>query len=378
MIPAPLLVTQYQFLAVPDTRSTYIFLAVGAGLVILLTVGGILIARRNRYLDPQQRRRYSRFVFEKMARNIGLAKHHIEYLDYLIRVCKVKQPFLVFSNSGLLDDILRKGIYSLQQNAGIKEEERERRMSHLFQIKQIIERNAKRGIGIKSSNFLKIGQPVVITPAGGAQYQSKVMSNMRDMLACSAPKNESGTALRWPRGTAAKMTFWREGDAGYTFESKVMAYDTIKGVPCLLIQHSKTLRREQQRKFRRSTLNRPCFFYPVHIVEQQAGRKTERKAMVQANRRLLGYLLDISAGGCSITSQYPLKSGSLCKVEFEIDRKQRITIFGKVKRTRGLGVHRGGIMHLMFTTLSSRHLNQIYSYVYDYTSPRTTAITAAH
>jgi len=183
--------------------------------------------------------------------------------------------------------------------------------------------------------------------------------------------------VRWPRGTRVKLSFWREGDAGYGFESKVVAYDTIKGVPCILIQHSKSLRRAQQRKFRRSPLNRPCFIYPVHIVERQEGRTTERKALVQTARRLLGHLLDISAGGCSISSLSPLPAGSLCKLEFEIRRQSRIVVFGKVKRTRGLKSQHGGVMHLMFTTLSSQHLNQIYTFVYGYSPPGSSPHSAA-
>ncbi len=376
MSPWPLLQAGYKFLPTPGTSSiVYVLIAAGV-IVVMLLVGGILSYRRSHYLDPEQRQSFRRSEFERMARGIGLGRQHAEYLEYLIRVCKVKQPFMVFTNAGLLDDILRKGIAFLHQNASITQEERERRMAFLFQIKQIVERNAKRGIGINSSHFLKVGQGLVISPEGGGQFQSRVMSNMRDMLALSAPKSEAGTAIRWQRGTRLKLTFWREGDAGYTFQSKLLAYDSIKRQPCLLVQHSRTLRRAQQRKFRRTALNRPCFFYEVHIVEEQQGRKTVRRAMIQTNRRVLGYVQDISAGGCAISTLYPLAAGSLCKAEFEITRQNRITVFGKIKRVRGLGHHRGGVMHLMFTTLSSRHLNQIYSYVYGYT-PKTPGPAAA-
>jgi c-di-GMP-binding flagellar brake protein YcgR len=366
MIALPLLQAGYQFLPTPKAGSIITVLVIAGIVVVLLAVGGILAYRRSHYRDPEQRQRFRTSEFRRTAAGMGLGQQHIEYLEYLIRVCKVKQPFMVFTNAGLLDDVLRKGIFSLHQDTSIKQDERERRMAFLFQIKQIIERNAKRGTGITSSHFLKVGQGVALSLEGGGQFQSRVMSNMRDMLALSAPKNEAGTTLRWQRGTRMKLTFWREGDAGYAFESKVLAYDTIKGVPCLLVQHSKTLRRAQQRKFRRTALNRPCFFFPVHIVEEQEGRKTVRRAMIQTNRRVLGHVQDISAGGCAIATMYPLAAGSLCKAEFEISRQNRITVFGKIKRVRGLGHHRGGVMHLMFTTLSSRHLNQIYSYVYDY------------
>ena len=162
---------------------------------------------------------------------------------------------------------------------------------------------------------------------------------------------------------------WRESDAGYAFESKVLGYDRIKGVQSVLVHHAKTLKREQQRRYRRSPIHRPCFFFPVLIVPSGSGRRAQKKAVVQNTRRYLGNLVDISAGGCSINSVYPLSTGSLCKIEFELARRQRITVFGKVKRIRKTGF-RSGVMHIMFTKLSSHYLNQIYLYVYDFSPPR--------
>ena len=370
MISGLLLQTSYRFLPTADRRTTYMFILIIGVVVLVLVLGGVIASRR-RSLNSEGRRTFNRSQFQKTARNIGLSKIHTDYLEYLVRVCKVQQPFLLFSNPGLLDDVLRKGIYSLQQNAALKPEDRERRMGLLFQIKQTVERNAKRGAGIKSTNYLKVGQNLTLSLEKGGQYQCKVISNMRDLLAVTLPAGESGGRARWARGTHVRLSFWREGDAGYAFDSKIVGYDTIKGVPCALIQHSKSLRRAQKRRFRRSSLNRPCFFYPVQIVEEQAGRPASRKALVQASRRLLGHLLDISAGGCSISSLTPLPAGSLCKLEFEIRRQSRIMVFGKVMRTRGQQAERGGVMHLMFTSLSSQYLNQIYSFVYGYSSPGT-------
>ena len=96
------------------------FLLISGAVVLVLIVGGVIVSRRRRYMAPEARRKFSRQVFHKMARNLGLSRIHIDYLEYLVRVCKVQQPFLVFSNPGLLDDLLRKGIYSLQQNAALK------------------------------------------------------------------------------------------------------------------------------------------------------------------------------------------------------------------------------------------------------------------
>jgi c-di-GMP-binding flagellar brake protein YcgR len=366
--PPLLLQTSYQFLDQANSRSIWIFVIVLGLFLLLLVVGNAIRSKRSRYLNPDQRRKYNSYVFRKMSRDIGLDKPHTEMLEYLVRVCKVKQPFLVFSNAGLLDDILKKGIYSLEQDRKLSPEQKQARLSTLYQTKQLIERNSKRGVGIKSTNLLKSGQVLMIHPESGGQFPAKIISNMRDMLACSVPKDQASHPQRLKKGARVSVDFWRESDAGYSFTSKVLGYDNIKGIVSLLIQHAKTIRSEQQRKFRRRTLHRPCFFYPVEIIQQGTGRRSVRKAVVQSHQRLLGNLLDISAGGCSITSLSPLKNGQLLKMEFELGSRQRITVFGKIKRSRPQH-HRGGIMHVMFTRLSSQFLNQIYSYVYDYAPP---------
>jgi len=358
---------EYDLMAKSDTRSMWIFMAIILVFLMILIVGRRMSGRGNARLSPEQKRKYNKFVFRRMARDIGLQKSHTEMLDYLVKACKVKQPFLVFSNAGLLDDIIKKGIYSLDHNRDISEEARENNLSLIFQIKQIIERNTRKGIGIRSTNLLKPGQSLVITEESSGQYAMKVVSNMRDMLCLSAPHNKAGHDFRWRKGTRLRAHFWRDSDAGYSFQTKVLGYDTIKGKICVLIQHSKTLRREQKRKFRRRLLAKPCFFYPIQIMEMGAGRKKKRSAVVEQSKRHLGTVADISAGGCSINSLNPLPQGHLIKIEFEIERSARIAVFGKIKRF-GKNQVRGGIMHVMFTKVSGRYLNRIYSYVYSYTS----------
>ncbi len=366
--PLPVLLQSggYKFFQEADTLTIWIFAIVVAVFLILLVFGSLAARRRGRRLSPEQQRRYNRFVFARMAQEIGLQKSQVETLEHLVKACKVMQPFLLFSNPGLLDDVLRKGIYSLQKNPQLSEEEREKSLAQIFEIKQLIERNSKRGVGIRSTALLRPGQRMVIATEAGGQYTTQVVSNMKDMLAAAIPGNASGQEIRLPKGTMLKASFWREGDAGYGFETKVLGYDTVKGVSCLLIQHSKTLRREQRRKHRRRPLERPCFFYPIQIVESAGGGNRKQKAVVQSNQKRLGTLLDISAGGCSISSRNPLPVGNLVRVDFDLERGNTITAYGKVRRFRE-DRQRGRVIHIMFTRVSGQHLNRIYSYVYNYT-----------
>ena len=369
-----LLQTSYQYLGGPGATSTSIIISFAAVLVgvSLLILIAALINRRNRPQTAADAERYSSTVFRRMARTYGLPRAHAEMLENLVRACKVKQPTLVFTSAGLLDDTLKKGLYSLQSARGISEEEREKRATLIFQIKQIVERNSRGGASLKNTTLLKPGQMLTITPQGGSPFASRLISNMRDFLTVSTPQGAAGADTRWMRGTPLSVYLWRDNDAGYSFQSKVLGYDSVKGISCVLVQHSRTLRREQRRRNRRREIMRACFYYPIRIIEVPEGRTIQQRASVERSMRGLGPVIDLSAGGCAIQTLNPLDRGKLIMVEFDINTKAPVRAFGKVvsvRRQKG----RGGSMHVMFTRVSRQHLNRISEFVYNFGRPSTVA-----
>jgi c-di-GMP-binding flagellar brake protein YcgR len=353
----------------PDPNMIIYFAAGLAGVVALLLLGA-LISRRRTPRSAVELQQYSSTIFRRTAKSLGLPETHISMLEDLVRLCKVKQPFLVFSSASLLDDTLKKGLYSLENTRGVTPEERERRRAIIFQIKQLIEGNARKGAELNSTTFLRPGQSLSITPEGAAAFSSKVTSNMKDFLTVSAPAAPAGASTRWKRGTKLSVYLWRDNDAGYSFVSKILGYDTVKGISSILIQHSRTLRREQRRRSRRRELMRACFYYPIRISEPEPGRKGDRKAAVELNMRTLGTVVDLSAGGCAIQTLNPFDKGKLVMIEFDIDRQVPVRTFGKV-----MHVHRqktrGGVMHVKFTRVTQQHLNRISEFVYDFSRPAT-------
>jgi hypothetical protein len=367
--PSNLILLQSRIQYWPEQNVTHIIVGIALILifVVVLIVGGIRAGRGKKSVASQ--RKFNRYVFQRMASNVGLAKTQLESLEKLIRVCKVKQPFLIFSNAGLLDDILKKGIYSVNHNKELSEGDKEKRLNDYYKIKEKLERSSRRGVGITSTNLIRPGQSIVISLPDGTQLQTKIVTNLKRMLVCAIPDELAADSLTWKRGTNIKAHFWRNNDSGYVFASKILGYDSVQGRPTFLIQHSRTLKRNQQRKFRRRPLARSCFFYPIEIVSVGKGRNVRRRAYVQENFKHIGNFLDISAGGCSVNSQAPLERGKLLMIMFEIERGERLTAYGKVRRvTQSKGLF--SVMHIMFTKVTSRNLNNIYSYVYNYVQPR--------
>jgi c-di-GMP-binding flagellar brake protein YcgR len=354
---------------VADGGKTALWVGVVIGAIALLILVGALVSRARRARTPEEMQRYSRHLFRRTAKSLGLTSPQCDTLERLVAAVKVRQPFLVFSSPSLLDDVLRRGLYSIDANREAGEEEREARKAIIFGIKQAIERNARRGSVLRSTHLVKPGQVLAVGPEGGSKFQSRVVSNMRDFMTILAPAADGG---RWPRGTPVDIYFWREGDAGYTFRSKVLGYDNIKGSACVLVQHSKALRKEQRRKAKRKELMRACFYYPVRLAEEGG----QRRAVIEQTLRALGTVVDLSTGGCAIQTLSPFEPGRLVMVEFDIERKTPIRAFGKVKGVRRTGP-RGGVMHVMYTRVTRQYLNRICEFVYDFSKPRTVAEAGA-
>ena len=362
-----LLQTPYDILGGPGgtpTSTIVAFLAVIAGVIVLVLIATI-INRRRAPRAPGQGARFSRSAFRRTAKAFGLPQAHTDMLENLVRANKVQRPTLVFTSPSLLDDTLKKGLYALQSLSGGPPGDKESRAAIIYQIKQIIERGARQEALLESSMLLKPGQVLTITPHGGSSFASRIVSNMKDSLIVATPQGTSGAEVRWARGTPLSVYLRRDNDAGYTFQTKVLGYETVKGVSSVLLQHSKSLRREQRRKNRRREIKRACFVYPVRVAEIPEGRGVQRKASVDKNARGLGTVSDLSAGGCAIETTNPFDKGKLVMIEFDIERKAPIRAFGKVmssNRQRG----RGGSMHVMFTNVTRQHLNKISEFVYGF------------
>ncbi len=332
-------------------------------LAAAFTVPAVLAKQKSGGSKGTQKRKYSRYFFRQMARGMGLDKHHVQSLEALIKAQKVRQPLAIFTHSNLLDDLLQQALMSLENDEQLTDEQRQERTLEYYQIKQLIEKNSKSRIGINSTHFLEPGQILNLITADKKKSASKVVANLSNAVACAVPVQQDAE-VRLASDTRLKVSFWRESDAGYSFLTTVIDYEAIKGTECLLIQHAKSLHRDQQRSSRRRATEQPCYYHAIQIEEAGKGRKKRKKAVLD-QERLSGTITNISAGGCSIGTRTPVNSGQLLKLEFDIEEQGTIALYGKAKRIQQEGA-RTYLMHVMFTKVSANSLNQIYSYVYNY------------
>ncbi len=356
--------TKVTYLQSEDMSGTIIFIVILFLIFILLFIGGRSSRSQNVSRNRKGHIKYSKFAFRKQARKFGLSKIQIGTLEYIIKQYGIKNPFNLFSNSRILDKYLLRAINDVETRS-LAEDIKEAQKLSIYRVKQIIERNAHSKKKFTSSNQLKLNQTLVLIPATGGRFSSRVTSNLKRMLSAQIPFSDKGKEIRWKKNTKVQVYFLKSSGEGFSFMSKVLGYSKVLGVSSLLLQHSNTVKQAQQRRYRRKIIDRPAYFFPINIINTGSARRPLKKAVVESNRAVLGHVSDISSGGCSLNTSYPMKVGELIKIEFDTVEDSKVNAYGKVKQIQKSARY-GTLMHIMFTKISRKNLNRINAYVYDF------------
>jgi c-di-GMP-binding flagellar brake protein YcgR len=338
-----------------------LFVVVIGGLAVLVL--WILVASaKSRSGKPGS---HSKGGFRKQARRLKLTKEQLKLLELIIAETKFPNPIRVLESSSALDKLLRFAMSHLEEQ-DLGAEEKEFRKSVIYGIKQTIEANSSQIKIISSTLSLPINTEVKIRGNDGVTHTSYITSNRQSMVGMELPAGkDSASSYPWGKGEALSVTFIRNGTDVYSYQTKVLGYKTVRGVPSVFTEHGKNLKQTQKRHSKRKEISKPVVMYQVNIMETTVKRKPVRQAVVNKARSLLGSLQDISAGGCSILSRNSLPQGSLVKIDFEPTRGKPVTVYGKIRGTSS-SPPRGKIMHVQFTNVSRKNLNTIRDFVYEY------------
>ncbi len=354
------------FFAEPEPFEMILVGVVFVALIVLGIIGSKVNTRRlDRRSSTTSSPRFSRYSFRRAARRAGLDRRHVRILERVARRQSLADPTRLFTSRHFLDRTIARAVRMLDAE-GIGDAEREERKYELLSVRRALDQVQTGNLDrFERTGQLRSGTSLTLITDDKSQYDCPLLTNSDSFLAVEAPKTYAGETLVWDKGTPLKVTFRGDDGTLYGFRSSVLGYRKQRARHQLFIAHSDKIRSVQKRKSPRREFRRPAYFFPVRVVQSGSGRSAKRQAVVEANRRDLGNIEDISAGGCALRARTALKKGSLIKISFEMERGRPVTAFGKIRGTdRGF---RGSLMHVMFTRVSRDQMNRILSYVYGYT-----------
>jgi hypothetical protein len=116
------------------------------------------------------------------------------------------------------------------------------------------------------------------------------------------------------------------------------------------------------RRYKRIDTNIPVVFYLVTEKEEQAGLKKVKKLSLDSVRHT-GSILDISSGGCAVSTHDPCKTGMRLKLEFKIGRTSGTALVQVLRINQNRS---DNVLHARFLKVSVKSLNAINAFIFDY------------
>ncbi|MFW6313642.1 MAG: PilZ domain-containing protein [Spirochaetota bacterium] len=356
-----LLQQDIEWFAQPDPTQTRITLIVFGGIVVFAIIAAVINNRRSGRGGSSVRSG----GLGREAKKYGLDSEQRKALKDLVRTLGLQNPRRLLTNSAYLNHALRRRMEQLDV-AGIPEAERERQKSLLFTVKRSVQNAASDVKVLPSSRHIRVGRPIHVRARDKSTHDSLVASNVHNGLGIEMPYARRGSRTSYAKGTPLHLSYVDENDRLYTFQTRVIGYNNSRDASIMFVEHVSNIHQTQKRRSPRREYDRACYFFPVTVLTTGRGRKQKTQAFVNKNRRIFGRIEDLSGGGCSIRTQVPLPKGDILKIDFETADGSPISVYGMV---RGVDRHRarGRLMHIKFTRVSRKHLNQIQSYVYGLT-----------
>jgi len=151
--------------------------------------------------------------------------------------------------------------------------------------------------------------------------------------------------------------FWRQGDAGYFFNTKVIDDFFDKKYPIIHIAHTSNLIRSQKRQSVRVEVGKNALLFPLRSTQ-------EANEEVEVSQGLRCKLLDISEDGASVLIGGRAKVGLPVKLQFVLT-EPTIVINCIVKGVNYDNSKNRSILHLQTLPISKNTRNQILIYVYN-------------
>jgi hypothetical protein len=346
-----------------DPKVTYFVIGGIAAIVVIIA----LISRARKGGGKGKGGKFKKGPFKKEARKIGCTDTQINLLLHLIKENDVQNPFRLLNNSSQLDALLHDTLLKIEESDK-PENEKEGQKLTIYRIKQLIERNAKGKKNLSNTRNIRHGQNLVLI-IEGTRYRSTLVKNLKDSLHVQAPITKGGKTIIVKRWTKLGVQFWKNEGEMYTFQTKVIGVKTAGGITVLMLQHGKDIEVSQQRRFRRKPFTRSAYFGLVSVVTTGRGKKQKKQAVVAGRKNILGNLIDISSGGCSLKTNFPLKKGELIRLQFELERGKPVIAFGKVVATHKER-YSGTVMHIQFTRVTRKNINEINAIIYNHVSGR--------
>ena len=221
---------------------------------------------------------------------------------------------------------------------------------------------------MNSSRKIAPETELTYTASRGVHYKLLLLEKTPDAMVLSLPP------LMVERGDIPKaldkiqLIFISKNLNAYQMDTRVVRFQTDKkNMQQMIVTHSEAIAPLQRRQTERMDIEQPCAFSSVAVKTTGTGKATKVEYKPSETQHK-GTLLDISTGGCRITTTMPIKPEQFIFIRGKLNAHDEDVVIGTIVRTtkRLDGLF---ILHIRFVKIELAVENRIQALVCKYTQP---------
>ncbi len=278
--------------------------------------------------------------------------NHIPNLEYHLR-------FEQFS-----DDFFSTKYYEIQSQPA-SDEIIQDQLSLLFSIRQKCDNVRKNQYNVTSTTAIPEGSSITYIGESKEQYTLTLISQNREEMILSIPRDTLNNQIRPKELSKISILYQTKTNTAYLGTVRVIRYQNTTGDGEMAVSHCNNLMRYQRRQFKRIPMNTPCTFSAVRATAGGTGKPADI-TYTPLERKYQGFLLELSAGGCSIMTNMNIKQQQYIHLRIKLDAFEEDEVTGLIIATDPQKDNRTYVLHIVFIKFSKKTRNKMFAKVYDY------------
>ena len=314
----------------------------------------------SKWIETQKNLPTSKKNVKALAKKADLTTEEQAFLWDLCRRAKPRNiEYLVYDEAAIAELFRTEyGTVVGQKNA---ETLRETLFSLLFKLEKVRVGSSL----ISSTRGLPEGQEFTYKDSEGVDWTFSLLENTAQGMFLQIPPSFYHSKIRPAALSKVILTFSTRGNMNYALLSRVVRYEEHKeGKFAMVLSATNTLKPMQRRMAKRVNTDIRCTF----SAAKKAKKKHDGSEYDVLEKRHQGLLQDVSATGCRLACNIPIKQGQYIYVEFSLDGVQTQQGIGIIVMTKKAQSGNGFILHIKFMEMPLSARNDIYAFTYGYTS----------
>lgn len=293
----------------------------------------------------------------EVSKKAKLSKTEYDYLSYLIKLYKIPNLKYFLKDPKNIDSYLKEQYKLLDKDMN------ELGKTTLFNLRTKLFKTFGNQILIKNSRLIPLGTYLTFTPSQGIHYQFLLSESNQEELYLTLPSNFIQPDEKPAILSKIDLIFVHKDSSPYKLETRVIRYQKGKNNSDLIVcTQSDKITLLPKRESERIELMKPCVF--CHAKTSQ-NNQNNYDLYIPSEQKHNGTLADISAGGCRILTNLPIKSGQYIFIEGPLDNKNLDKALGIIVRTSQTK-YNTFVLHVKFLKITEKTKNSISAITSNY------------